>query len=763
MAEISDAELESFSEALLKVAKTYNILDKSLLALDTTVKKGDRTWMDEMKVIQVRNRLQKGVSQELESYIRAAKEGNASWNETTAALREMREQALKAAGDDEALREVIKKDFEQKENLIKLQQVYYQTLGKVVPVLAGTVGGLVNVYQRSATGLEAALSGASVGLALFTAGIKATAGLFAGVPVVGQAINAAATGISESVEKIKPKLDEEVKKLAGSFKDAANAGLVFADGVTGLKNAAGEAGLTTGIFTDAIKQNAEAVSIFGGNVTAGARAIGRVSKLIDVESFQKLGYTLDEIPGLIAQVGARLRRSGITGDAQVAQATADYAKNLRLIADLTGQDAKTAMEKQDAAEKDLAYQQFLAEKTPAEAQAIRTQMSLLPESVQAMAKEMMISGGQLTSDVTNITAQQIPAYKAMADAAYNAAVTGTAGSDTALKILQANSAAAELQTRSITDFARASSILGGDLQPIAEGIANDRKMLLRVLSAGSLEELKTNIEVAAKTKDPTTEKLAQAERDGMKIMAETQQAVITALDDYLKIVNNLNKITLLAVQGFTKLVEVAMGPEKEKFSSNQRQLAEAAALGNRLSTERRGFLGMFGSEAEAAKSSLASMKTDEIQKLADLYNTTIENLYAAAGTNAEEIKKIQDKNAQQAQAMGGGVLGGFGKGQAYGGIVSGPDSGYLAKLHGTEAVLPENLTEMLLDAAKTNSMNSNQVDDKIASVISQFGSTGIGGGNTESLLETLVRKMDDLITSTNNVGNYTELTAQRIA
>jgi hypothetical protein len=49
---------------------------------------------------------------------------------------------------------------------------------------------------------------------------------------------------------------------------------------------------------------------------------------------------------------------------------------------LTGQDAKTLQAKRDANERDLAFQQFLADKTPAEAEAIRRQMELLPDAAQ---------------------------------------------------------------------------------------------------------------------------------------------------------------------------------------------------------------------------------------------------------------------------------------------------------------------------------------------------------------------------------------------
>jgi len=763
----SDKDLEDIKERLLKINQTYGVLDKSLLQLDNAIKSGtenQRTAFGLYKQQDIlRSRIQKGVNEELHHYTEGLKTGSVDFIEVRAKLNEMRDEALKVAGDNKELRSKIEQDFKLRESGLRLQNAYNQTLGKAIGVASTVVGGLVSSYQNSTSGLEAALNNAKVGLDLLVLGAKGVAGLFKGIPVVGEGISKAADAVSESAQKLMPILNAEVKKLADSFKTASNAGLIFADGISGLKNAALDAGLPMGTFADAIKQNSEAVSIFGGNVTAGARKIGQVTKLIDTESLQKLGYTLDEIPGLIAQTGARLRRSGITGDAEVARATMDYAKNLRVIADLTGKDAKTLMDKQDVAEQDLAYQQFLADKTPEQANAIRQQMMALPESVQAMAKEMMISGGQLTSDTTNLTAQQIPAYKAMADAAYAAANSGTASAQMGLKILQDNAAAAESQTRSIKDFALAASVLGDGLKPVADGIAADRALLLRVLDPTKLNQMMSDIENAGKTKDPDTVKLAELERIGMANQVRMQDAIVNSLGDYMNVLIKLNKVTELAVQGFSATAKAVMG-NGEQFTDLQKNIAKTAASGESLSTEKKGMLSTIGigtSEQDRAANELARMTTEQVSDLAKLNNTTIDAIAKTAGfANSQKLDEARTQQQEQDIATMNATLG---AGGAEGGIFSGSSSGYLAKLHGTEAVLPENLTAMLIDASQTRQSENSRITE-LLSANSNFGEqTQRTTQGSDDLMTTLISKVDDLISATKSVANYTEMTAHRIA
>ena len=92
-----------------------------------------------------------------------------------------------------------------------------------------------------------------------------------------------------------------------------------------------------------------------------------------------------------------------------------------------------------------------------------------------------------------------------------------------------------------------------------------------------------------------------------------------------------------------------------------------------------GFVSMFQAMIDGTKSFGDAMKDVMKQVLADL---------AAAYVRAAALKMLQAVGLPGLPARYGGVMSPSGKSFATGGIASGPQSGYMATLHGTEAVVP---------------------------------------------------------------------------
>ena len=92
-----------------------------------------------------------------------------------------------------------------------------------------------------------------------------------------------------------------------------------------------------------------------------------------------------------------------------------------------------------------------------------------------------------------------------------------------------------------------------------------------------------------------------------------------------------------------------------------------------------GFVSMFQAMIDGTKSFGDAMKDVMKQVLADL---------AAAYMRAAALKMLQAMGLPGLPARYGGVLSPSGKSFATGGIASGPESGYMATLHGNEAVVP---------------------------------------------------------------------------
>lgn len=145
-------------------------------------------------------------------------------------------------------------------------------------------------------------------------------------------------------------LGTEVENAKKSFKDATSAGANFAGGMTEMRQQAATAGLNMQQFGTVIKDNKESLSSMGMGVTQAAKEIAKVSGILRKgelgSQLQNLGYSFEEQAGLAADVSAQLRAAGKEIiPAEVARLTVEYGKNLRVITDITGKDARKALEK----------------------------------------------------------------------------------------------------------------------------------------------------------------------------------------------------------------------------------------------------------------------------------------------------------------------------------------------------------------------------------------------------------------------------------
>ena len=315
----------------------------------------------------------------------------------------------------DALREAIEDDVDgvqtarqKRDNLDKLEKVarqaYNETLERAGKQLIGTVvGGFANYYVNQlkvgmrdlmgtgspfqmATNLQVQMyedvnktlqgmaGGAeSVGATLMmipTPASKVAGGLLMLGGALGGFISSKATEYFSEKTKI---LGEAVEKAYTSFMQAASAGAVYAGGVTELRQIALQSGLTQEQFTKVISDSRDQLSQAGYGISEGTRIVGKVTQRFATDigksgqtlqrEMLNLGYSVEEQASLATDIIANIKRMGGTAtDSEIAQATADYAKNLRLIAEVTGDDAKKRMEQAKGVTDEYAFQKkFLRE------------------------------------------------------------------------------------------------------------------------------------------------------------------------------------------------------------------------------------------------------------------------------------------------------------------------------------------------------------------------------------------------------------------
>jgi hypothetical protein len=314
--------------------------------------------------------------------------------------------ALKEAIEDDV--SVIQTATQKKSNLDKLEriarQAYNETLERAGKQMIGTVvGGFANYYVNQlkvgmrglmgtgspfqlATDLQVqmyddvnkTLQGVAGGaeaagttlMMIPTPASKVAGGLLLLGGALGGFLSSKATEYFTEKTKI---LGKAVEDAYNSFMQASAAGAVYAGGVTELRKIALQSGLTQEQFTKVIADNRQQLAEAGYGITEGTRILGRVTQKFATDTGKSgqylqremlnLGFSIEEQAGLTADVVANFKRMGGSAtDSEVAQAVGDYAKNLRLIAEVTGDDAKKRMEQAKGVSEEYAFQRkFLRE------------------------------------------------------------------------------------------------------------------------------------------------------------------------------------------------------------------------------------------------------------------------------------------------------------------------------------------------------------------------------------------------------------------
>lgn len=245
-----------------------------------------------------------------------------------------------------------------------------------------------------ANGSAAQLSGDlfKVGIDVAAAGMKTAGGMaekfgdkmmnsanpfVAAIGAVTSGVGMLAQASAETAAKIAKfgvdVLQAEVEKTYKAFNSMSASGAMFADGMTGMRNAAGAAGITVDQFAGVLKNQGENIGASGLGMTEGAKRIGGALTAGGAslkKSLLNLGFGFEEQAELVAETMKSMRGSTSgplrASNQQVAEQTQKYAENLRIIAAITGEDAKKKMAQVQDEANQLAFQQKLAKKSPEE-------------------------------------------------------------------------------------------------------------------------------------------------------------------------------------------------------------------------------------------------------------------------------------------------------------------------------------------------------------------------------------------------------------
>lgn len=538
---------------------------------------------------------------------------------------------------------------------------------------------------------------------------------------------------------------KELEKTAKAYNESAVAGALFADGLEGLRNTAHEANLTVAQFANVLKNNSGDLAAAGIGQVEAAKQVGRVGKAFKESGVQdqliKLGYSFEEQAALTAETMASMRRTagGRVSDAEVATQTAKYAENLRLIASLTGEDAKKKVQAVQEQNNILAFQQELAKKSPQQRAEIDKAMALMTEQERKNFRERVIFGDVINKEGAIFEANVSGAREkslALVDSFNNNRLTVEA-------VAEANAQYGDQIRESILQqqaLGQAAYAAGGALGDVAKAMMESVTQST-TQTKEALDANKANIEAAKTTQNELTNQYVAATKSAQDLKIAVEIELTGAIKNFAKIANSIldgvkSQMAALGLGGMTggpggvkanldkqdeaNRAQMTMGEKAmsyvagavESVPQGVGKALSAIGLnsigdwmqsqGNKAQKER------VENEAKYLKSEGRSQDAAKIEEKFDKTASGVDALGSAVARSIEAMgfftgeltglsfitdmtKKAQEQRLEyernyvkEKDKEGAGKVK-----MAQGGIVSGPDTGFdNVELHGTEAVIP---------------------------------------------------------------------------
>ena len=399
------------------------------------------------------------------------------------------------------------------------------------------------------TGIDAAASSAkAVGTGLDglgTALMSFPSPWSIGVGAILKGAGMLATGLAEASEVAKEGvtlLEQELGKTVTAYRNLSSVGANFATGMEEMRAAAVDAAMPLVPFSAIVTANAQAFSEAGLSMSGATKKFAQLSKSMSEsglrEKIFELGYTVEEFGGITADVMANLNASGQLrnkSDEEIAQLTYEYAKNLRLISDLTGQDARKRMEQ---ARKDSlragVYDKIMQQAGQGGVDKLRQAMNVLPEEIKTMINELAATQGQgFASAASNILAENSPELKNAVMSIYRDIVDPTKDSTLALTNLidqLSNAGEALKKPQGALGDIGAGAVLGagGKAAEVSTQLSSLRAFLIPFANLSAEERLKQ----ITGPKDETTVKAAQLQEEKLRTISKAEAMVGPALSGF---------------------------------------------------------------------------------------------------------------------------------------------------------------------------------------------------------------------------------------
>ena len=252
-----------------------------------------------------------------------------------------------------------------------VQQATLQGIGQVLSTVQAGGSGFAIANAQMAMQLDVA----NVHVQQLAGATQAAGGAIAMIPGIASKLVGFGLIIGAEAKKSSSQLQTDAKKMfnnllmAGgdqllkSFENLTRSGAVLANGADGIRNALAVGGtmqLSFQTFEKMMAGNTELLAASNMGMAAASEMLAKVGAKLKSQGIDKglqaLGIGFEETGAIIATVMRDIARQGRTpGQAEVEVQTVEYAKNLALMASLSGKTVKEELAKRQAAQSEFGY------------------------------------------------------------------------------------------------------------------------------------------------------------------------------------------------------------------------------------------------------------------------------------------------------------------------------------------------------------------------------------------------------------------------
>jgi len=246
----------------------------------------------------------------------------------------------------------------------------------------------------------------------------------------GQALGALTGAVQELTKAGIDFMLKETNKMIDGFQQMSSVGAVYSGGLEAMTATALGAGMTVEQFSKSVAANTDNFTKSGLGVAEGSRKMAASMKAGGDSARNgmfALGMTMEEQADAYAATMARL--AGPAGklqasDAQVAELTEQYARDLKLVSDLTGKSAKEQQQEAEARSNNFKMQQELAKMDPVARDKFKKALGAMTEDSAKAMQDRIAHAGAVTDKNVAILEQASPALKAMHEEEFRLAQQG---------------------------------------------------------------------------------------------------------------------------------------------------------------------------------------------------------------------------------------------------------------------------------------------------------------------------------------------------